>query len=45
MQRFLLPLLLTLAGPLFAQSPFNGVESNLSNLFRLSPARSRSISP
>jgi hypothetical protein len=34
-----------LSGPVLAQSTFNGVESNLSNLFRLSPARSRSISP
>src|SRR5258708_4345487 len=30
---------------LSAQSTFNGVESNLTNLYRLSPARSRSISP
>jgi hypothetical protein len=45
MQRLLLPILLILSGPLFAQSPFNGVESNLSNLYRLSPAKSRSISP
>jgi len=28
-----------------AQQPFNGVESNLGNLFRLSNAKSRSISP
>src|SRR5215472_14843714 len=45
MRRLLLPVLLALAGPVFAQTPFNGVESNLSNLFRLSPAKSRSISP
>src|SRR6267142_6292760 len=45
MRRLLLPALLILAGPTLAQTPFNGVESNLSNLFRLSPAKSRSISP
>lgn len=28
-----------------AQQPFSGVESNLSNLFRLSNAKTRSISP
>lgn len=28
-----------------AQTPFNGVGSSLSNLYQLSPARSRSISP
>ncbi len=28
-----------------AQEPFNGVESNMSNLYRLSNAKSRSISP
>jgi len=28
-----------------AQQPFNGVESNLGNLYRLSPAKTRSISP
>jgi hypothetical protein len=38
-------MLLICGAPAFAQSPFNGVESNLSNLFRLSPAKSRSISP
>jgi hypothetical protein len=38
---------LSLVGTLSAsaQQPFNGVESNLGNLFRLSNARSRSISP
>ncbi|HXB05687.1 MAG TPA: hypothetical protein VNW04_01190 [Puia sp.] len=40
MQRFLLPMLLILSGLIFAQAPFCGVESNLCNLFRLSPARS-----
>ncbi|HVU95524.1 MAG TPA: hypothetical protein VHE34_09880 [Puia sp.] len=45
MQRLLLPVLPAFVSPVFAQTPFNGVESNLSNLFRLSPARSRSISP
>ena len=34
-----------LAGSLLAQGTFNGVESGLGNLYRLSPARSRSISP
>src|ERR1700761_8054327 len=45
MQRFLLPLVLFFSSTVSAQTPFNGVESNLSNLFRLSPAKSRSISP
>ncbi len=36
---------LFLAGSLSAQQPFNGVESNLGNLYRLSNAKSRSISP
>lgn len=31
--------------PAFAQSGFNGVDVNLSNLFRLSDAKTRSISP
>ena len=30
---------------LFAQSSFNGLDMNLGNLFRLSPAKTRSISP
>jgi hypothetical protein len=34
-----------LVGAVSAQQPFNGVESNLGNLFRLSNAKSRSISP
>lgn len=38
-------MLLIVSGSLVAQSTFNGVESNLGNLFRLSPAKSRSISP
>ncbi|WP_431213604.1 DUF2961 domain-containing protein [Puia sp. P3] len=37
--------ILLLSAGLFAQQPFNGVESNLGNLFRLSNAKSRSISP
>lgn len=36
---------LSLASILSAQQPFNGVESNLGNLWRLSTAKSRSISP
>jgi hypothetical protein len=45
MKLFCLLAALTVAGTLSAQQPFNGVESNLSNLFRLSNAKSRSISP
>jgi hypothetical protein len=45
MKRFFLPVLVLLSGTLYAQSTFNGVESGLGNLYRLSPARSRSISP
>jgi hypothetical protein len=45
MRQLLLPFLLILSGSLFAQSTFNGVESNLGNLYRLSPAKTRSISP
>ena len=41
----LLLVALALAGSLSAQQPFNGIESNLNNLFRLSNAKSRSISP
>ncbi|MEO6289335.1 MAG: hypothetical protein ABIO76_05415, partial [Ginsengibacter sp.] len=29
----------------FAQSKFNGIESNMGNIYRLSDAKSRSISP
>jgi Protein of unknown function (DUF2961) len=36
---------LCLSATLSAQQPYNGVESNLGNLFRLSNAKSRSISP
>jgi hypothetical protein len=36
---------LLLSAGLYAQQPFNGVESSLGNLFRLSNAKSRSISP
>jgi hypothetical protein len=46
MQRFLLPVILVLAwAATSAQSTFNGVESDLGNLYRLSPAKTRSISP
>ena len=45
MKRLFLPLLVVLASFTYGQTPFNGVESNLGNLYRLSPARSRSISP
>lgn len=45
MKLFCLLAAFTVAGTLSAQQPFNGVESNLSNLFRLSNAKSRSISP
>jgi hypothetical protein len=34
-----------ITGTLYAQTSFNGVESGLGNLYRLSPAKSRSISP
>src|SRR3984957_3544355 len=33
------------AGALDAQTPFNGVGCNMSNLYQLSPAKTRSISP
>lgn len=36
---------LFLSMDLSAQQPFNGIESNLGNLFRISNAKSRSISP
>jgi hypothetical protein len=45
MKRLLPIALVLLAGHLYAQGGFNGVESGLGNLYRLSPARSRSISP
>jgi hypothetical protein len=45
MKWFFSGLLVILSGNVFAQTPFNGVESNLGNLYRLSPAKSRSISP
>ncbi|HWB94087.1 MAG TPA: glycoside hydrolase family 172 protein [Puia sp.] len=47
MKRLSLPMLaLLLAGFIsYGQAPFNGVESNLGNLYRLSPAKTRSISP
>jgi hypothetical protein len=34
-----------MATPAFSQEKFSGIESNLSNIYRLSNARSRSISP
>lgn len=45
MKMFCLLAVLFMAGTLSAQQPFNGIESNLNNLYRLSDARSRSISP
>ena len=34
-----------ISAPAFAQSKFDGIESNMSNLFRMSDAKTRSISP
>jgi hypothetical protein len=34
-----------LSSNLFAQEKFNGLESNMSNIYRLSDAKTRSISP
>lgn len=34
-----------ISAPVFAQSKFDGIESNMSNLFRMSDAKTRSISP
>lgn len=47
MKRSILLMLLALAGGLgvCAQQTFNGVESGLGNLYRMSPAKTRSISP
>src|SRR5579872_7090555 len=45
MKRLFLPVLVVLAGFAYGQTPFNGVESSLGNLYRLSPAKTRSISP
>jgi hypothetical protein len=45
MKRLLVLALVCLAVDVYAQSTFNGVESGLGNLYRLSPAKSRSISP
>lgn len=45
MKLFCLLAAISLASTLSAQQPFNGVESSLGNLFRLSNAKSRSISP
>lgn len=41
----LLACMLLAAAPLLSQQKFNGIEVNMSNLFRLSDAKSRSISP
>ena len=44
MKFFIFLILVFLSGTVFGQK-FNGIESNMSNLFRLSDAKSRSISP
>ena len=46
LQRILsIAFLLFAAGAMAQQAPFNGIESNLNNLYRVSAAKSRSISP
>src|SRR5579863_3875596 len=45
MKLITISLLLLFSCRLFAQQPFNGIEANLDNIFRLSNAKSRSISP
>jgi hypothetical protein len=46
MKRTLLLLCLCVAGRAFAQQPkFNGIDANLGNLYRMSDAKTRSISP
>ena len=46
MQRSLIALLLLIiCYPVIAQQKFNGIDVNLTNIFRLSDAKSRSISP
>ncbi len=46
MKRLLvLPALLLLAGTGICQQKFNGIDANMGNIFRLSDAKSRSISP
>ncbi|PUZ23004.1 hypothetical protein DCC81_21595 [Chitinophaga parva] len=45
MRSFFVSTLLLLSSCAFAQQGFNGIESNMQNLFRVSDARSRSISP
>ena len=45
MRKLILFLCLLASSVVFAQQPFNGIETNLDNIFRLSNARSRSISP
>ena len=47
MKKLILLLCLCMAGRVFAQQPskFNGIDVNLGNLFRLSDAKTRSISP
>src|ERR1700730_8729600 len=42
---FILWMFIAIAPTVIAQQKFNGTEVNLSNLYRLSDARSRSISP
>ena len=41
----LTPLFLLFSSLLFAQQKFNGLDNNMSNLYRLSDAKSRSLSP
>src|SRR5258708_6534102 len=47
MRRTIILICLCLSGQLFAQQTprFNGIDANMSNIFRLSDARTRSISP
>lgn len=44
-QQLLLPALLLICSGLFAQGKFNGIDANMGNIFRLSDAKTRSISP
>jgi len=47
MRKTIVLICLCLTGRLFAQQPskFNGIDANLGNIFRLSDAKTRSISP
>ena len=45
MKNLLIILMTALSINLFAQSPFNGLNNNLANLYRTSDAKTRSISP